>query len=171
MNYDLIKKIKKGDKEAFRELYDIHFEKALRTAVVITKNKEMSKDAVQETFIRVYLNISSYNIEKPFEPWFYRILINECNRLLKKRGKINSVDFHLLENSFSDQKNNDFTDLYESILSLNDIYKIPVILKYLQGFAEKEIASILDLKLNTVKSRLFKGREKLKIALEALERR
>ena len=48
----------------------------------------MAKDAVQETFIRVYRQISSYNPELPFDPWFYRILTNECLRLLKKEAPL-----------------------------------------------------------------------------------
>ncbi len=172
MDRAIIKNIINGDKEAFQKLYDEHFHRALRSAAAITKNKEMAKDAVQETFIRVYLNISSYDITKPFEPWFYRILINECNRMLKKGSTLVLVDPPSLEDiSVAQREKEDFSNLYETILSLNDIYRIPIVLKYLQGFAEKEIAKVLDLNLNTVKSRLYKGREKLKTALKTIENR
>ncbi len=60
MNKEIIQNIINGNKESFKELYDIHIHKALRTATAITKNKELAKDATQETFMRVYLNISSY---------------------------------------------------------------------------------------------------------------
>ncbi|MEW9123725.1 MAG: RNA polymerase sigma factor [Thermotaleaceae bacterium] len=165
----VIQDIVNGDKEAFRKLYDEHFDRALRSAVAITKNKEAAKDAVQEAFIRVYTNISTYDTTKPFEPWFYRILINECNRILKKGSRLLLVEPPLLEAIPSDTPDKEnFRDLHEMILSLKDIYRIPVVLKYLQGFAEKEIAQILDLNLNTVKSRLYQGREKLKTELDTI---
>ncbi|AOT68920.1 RNA polymerase subunit sigma-24 [Geosporobacter ferrireducens] len=170
MDKGVIQNIINGDKEAFKQLYDEHFDRALRSAAAITRNKETAKDAVQEAFIRVYLNLSSYDINKPFEPWFYRILINECNRILKKGSALLLVDPPLLEDVMIDPVAKEtFSDLHEMILSLEDLYRIPVVLKYLQGFAEKEIAHILDLNLNTVKSRLYKGREKLKAALETIE--
>ena len=79
MDKEIIQNIIQGNEESFKKLYDMHIHKALRTATAITKNKELAKDATQEAFIRVYLNISSFDTEKPFEPWFYRILImNVC---------------------------------------------------------------------------------------------
>ncbi|WZL73048.1 RNA polymerase sigma factor [Clostridiaceae bacterium 35-E11] len=172
MDKEILQNIIKGNKEAFKTLYDHYFDRGFRAAMAITKNKEMAKDAIQETFIRVYQNISAYDTNRPFEPWFYRILINECNRLLKKESKLKFVDHTFLENDrLAKDEKEDFSDLLESILSLKSIYRIPVILKYLQGFPEKEIASIMDLNVNTVKSRLFKGREKLRIALETMENR
>jgi RNA polymerase sigma-70 factor (ECF subfamily) len=59
----------------------------------------------------------------------------------------------------------EYEELYKAVDSLTDKLRIPVILKYLKGFKEAEIAEILDLNVNTVKSRLYKGRQKLKKAL------
>ena len=82
---ELIRNIQAGDKDSFREFYEAYADYAIRTASAITRNREMAKDAVQETFIRVYRQIGSYNPELPFDPWFYRILMNECLRLPKER--------------------------------------------------------------------------------------
>ena len=60
----------------------------------------------------------------------------------------------------------EYEDLYQGIQNLDEIHRIPIILKYLQDFSEKEIAEILDLNINTLKSRLYKGRQKLKKFLE-----
>lgn len=164
---DIIRNIKFGHKESFKELYDMHIDKALRTATAITKNKEVAKDATQEAFIRVYFNISTYDIDQPFEPWFYRILINECMRILKKDSKLKLSYEPLSENQLvANEDQEDLTYIYEVLNSLGDIHRIPLILKYLQSFSEKEIAKALELNINTVKSRLFQGRQKLKNALE-----
>lgn len=158
---ELIPKIKNGDNDAFRTLYDYYYNDAMYSAVGITRNREYSMDAVQETFIRVYTKIHKYDVAKPFSPWFYRILINECNRILKKNTSIFRRQTYLVDDICSDISTN-YRSLYEDILGLKNMYRIPIILKYIHGFTEKEIANILKLNQNTVKSRLYKGREKLR---------
>lgn len=161
---ELIEKIKDGDGRAFAELYNRYAEYALRIGTAVTRNSAWAADAVQETFIRIYNNISSFDSTKSFKPWFYTILINECNLILKKNKKIiffgetaydepSAKDFHRFE---------EYEDLYRAIQGLNDVLRIPIILKYLNDLSEKDIASILRININTVKSRLFKGRQKLK---------
>lgn len=168
MQADWIEKIKNGDKKSFRQFYVAYSNNAIRTASAITRNTEIAKDAVQETFIRVFRQIGSYNPDSPFDPWFYRILTNECLRLLKKEAplsKIGQIDIEnnpaLIEESFDR-----LSDLYDTIQSLDDTHRIPLILKYVKGFTEIEVADILGLNHNTVKSRLFKGRKRLKEQLE-----
>ncbi|KGK81761.1 RNA polymerase subunit sigma-24 [Clostridium sp. HMP27] len=174
LDRELLQKIREGDKEAFQELYNKYAEYALRTAAAITRNKMNAADAVQETFIRIYKNIESFDIDKPFEPWLYRILVNECNRILSKNSTTILVDDFIqnnLQGVIEDQhKFEEYESLYKAIESLDDNNKIPIILKYLKGFKENEIAEILGINVNTIKSRLFKGRQKLKTLVEKLER-
>ena len=59
----------------------------------------------------------------------------------------------------------EYEDLYNAIQDLQEINRVPIILKYLNDFSEKEIAEILDININTLKSRLYKGRNRLKKAL------
>lgn len=173
MENELIIKIKSGDRAAFEELYNRYADQALRVAMAVTKDKMSAADAVQEAFIRVYKNIDSFDKGKDFKPWFYRILINECNRLLSRNSKTILIsDFFEsdVDNSRYDDYNfQEYETLYKAVNKLNDINRIPIILKYLRGFTESEIAQILDVNINTVKSRLFKGREKLKKYLGLLE--
>ena len=74
---------------------------------------------------------------------------------------------------FAKEDNHDFVEyqfLYEAIGNLKDIYRIPIILKYLKGFKEAEIAEILEINQNTIKSRLLKGRQYLKSALNNIKK-
>lgn len=164
----LLEKIKEGDRNAFEELYNNYAEYALRVAMAVTRDKMSAADAVQETFIKIYKSINSFDLDKPFKPWFYRILINECNRLLGKTPNTVLVEDFIeagFQNHILDEDDYHFEkyeDLYEAIQKLEDINRIPIILKYLRGFKEVEIAEILGININTVKSRLFKGRQKLK---------
>jgi RNA polymerase sigma factor (sigma-70 family) len=170
---EIIKKIQNGDNGAFRELYDLYYDYAIRVAtVVMNRNATHSADAVQETFVRVYQNIHLYQEDRPFKPWFYKILLNECNRILKKNSKVVSVGEIIERQQAKTELENhsvEYEDLYQAIGALEPHNRIPIVLKYLNGFKEQEIANILEENLNTIKSRLFKGRQKLKQFLEAKE--
>ncbi|UTW70744.1 RNA polymerase sigma factor [Anaerobacillus sp. HL2] len=162
-----MREIKKGNRQAFRKLYDQYFDYAIRVATAVTHNHSTAADVVQETFIRIYKNIDDkYDEEKPFQPWFYRILINECNRYLKKFSKIIPMDvnedIHLPPENDRYQFE-DYEDLYVAIQKLEDYHKIPIILKYLNDLTDQDIANALELNINTVKSRLLKESRDLKI--------
>lgn len=167
---ELLKDIQVGDCKAFRQLYENYIEVALRVATGITKDRNHGADAVHETFMRVYNNIHSFDLNKPFEPWFYKILINECRRILGNKGnKLELVDY--LEDTIGYSHHDkyffeEYHDLYNAVAALEEVNRIPIILKYLKGYSEKEIAEVLGVKVNTIKSRLFRGRQRLRTLLE-----
>ncbi|MEG6616667.1 RNA polymerase sigma factor [Peptococcaceae bacterium 1198_IL3148] len=166
MEQKIIAQVKKGDQKSFKLLYELYADYALRTVYSITKNKYDAADIVQETFIKVYKNIDTFDEGKPFRPWFYKILINECNRYLSWKNKngisCDNVEEHINNavNPFNER--NRYDDLYQALSGLDDIYRLPIILKYLSDLSEKDVAQTLNLNINTLKSRLFKGRQRLK---------
>ncbi|MEC5424069.1 RNA polymerase sigma factor [Virgibacillus sp. C22-A2] len=161
----LIRKIKKGNQQAFKKLYDSYADYSLRTAYGITKNKADASDIVQETFIKVYRNIETFDMTKPFKAWFYQILINEARRYVKKRNKqtISIESDELLDylHQHTVEEIN-YDDLGLTMEQLQESHRTVLILKYLNGFTDKEIAEVLDANVNTVKSRLYKARQQLK---------
>ena len=163
------------DHGAFARLYEEYADYALRCAAAITQNQALAAEAVQEAFIRVYRHFSSYDQDRPFKPWLYRILVNECHRSLKANSKTISIDAYREEGVHPSADDHysfqEYEQLYASIQRLSDIYRLPIILKYLNDFSEKEIAEILSLNVNTVKSRLLKGRKKLRCLLQPMEER
>jgi RNA polymerase sigma factor (sigma-70 family) len=161
-----LKGLRNGDKKEFKSFYDEYVHKALGVAVNITKNKEMAKEAVQEAFIRVYKYIGQYDETKRFDPWFYQIVINECNRLLAKEANITRLNRSIGEGEEFASSEKQHQELKEAISGLHEMYRVPIILKYLRGFTEKEIAEALDANQNTIKTRLKKGKELLRIALD-----
>lgn len=175
MTKALMRRVRDGDGTAFTELYRHYADHALRMAMAVTKDKDSAADAVQEAFVRVYRHVDSFDLDKPFKPWFYRILINECNRILKSKSRTFFIqDFIEHVSGMMQSHDNNFEEyeaLYSAIKQLKDTNRIPIVLKYLEDFQESEIAEILGLNLNTVKTRLFKGRQKLKKTIERLEKR
>jgi len=160
-----IERILQGDRNAFRTLYDEYFDYAMRTAKLVTKNGEWAKDAVQETFLRVYRHIWQYEKSKPFKPWFYVILLRECYRVMEREKKVLPFGEQLDKIAAEPKPSDASIDVYEALQALDDLYRIPLILKYLHDYTEKEIAGMLDVNVNTLKSRLLKGREKMKKGL------
>ncbi len=161
----LIKKIKKGDQRAFKKLYDVYADYSLRTAYGITGNQADAADIVQEVFIKLYRNIHLFDMKRPFKPWFYQLLVNEARRYIGKKAKqaISVESEELLDYLHTGTEDEvDFEDLENALDKLEENHRTVLILKYLNDFTEKEIAEILELNLNTVKSRLYKARRKLK---------
>lgn len=166
MVHDLIQRLKtEYSDELFEELYRLYADRAIRTATAVTGSPASAADVVQETFIRVYRNLGAYDGSKPFDPWFNRILYNECNRYLKKHARVVPSEISEERDLPSETDTYDFDrhgEVYELVQRLDDPHRIPVILKYLNDVAEKDIADMMELNVNTVKSRLFKARKKLK---------
>lgn len=162
----LLQQLKEGDTQALGELYNLYAEHALRTACAVTRSPSMAADAVQEAFIRVYDSIGSYDLSRPFQPWFYKILLNECRKTLKSSRKVVPMEDYLsetIENASRDPYLfEEYEELYHALSQLKELYRVPIILKYLNGMTEQEISDILDCNQNTIKSRLFKGRKKLR---------
>ncbi|WDH82897.1 RNA polymerase sigma factor [Paenibacillus urinalis] len=165
MTQDLIRQLQQEySDELFEQLYRIYTDKAIRTATAITRSSASAADVVQETFMRVYRNLNTFDLNKPFEPWFNRILVNECNRYLEKHSRLvrtELTDERVLPAQHDRYNFDEHGDIYDMVQRLEDQQRIPIILKYVNDYAEKDIAEMLDLNVNTVKSRLYKARQKL----------
>lgn len=160
----LIVDIRAGNHESFRQLYDLYADYALRTAYGITRNKADASDIVQETFIKVYRNIETFQIDRPFKPWFYRILVNEARTFIAKRSRqaISVEEEQTLDLLQGREDGGTDVQLYTALEKLRETDRSILVLKYITGFKEREIADMLELNVNTVKSRLYQARNRLK---------
>lgn len=177
IDYGTLLKTKTG----FSIIYDLYFDKALRTAKAILKSESLAADAVQETFIRIYKNSNQYDRSKSFKAWFNTILINECRRILEKEKKVTYLNEWQQEKKVEDiWHNGTQKELEDNIIvsnmvigsmleQLEDKIRIPLILKYLQDMKIDEIAKVMGLNGNTVKSRLSSGRNKLRQLYKHME--
>lgn len=150
------------DRSEFRQIYEEYAPDMLRMAIAVTGRRELAKDALQETFIRVYRFSDSYDQSKPIKPWLYRILLNECNRMLKKESSLHPVENHHLEQTSPSQEPH--IDVMDAVDKLPTDYRVPLLLKYMDDWKEKEIAQALSLNINTLKSRLAKARKLMREA-------
>lgn len=156
----LIKECQKGNEEAFNQLISFYYPFVYKFLLKMISNEEAAKDLTQETFIKLIRNIDKYNINKnnKFSTYLITIARNTCLDYIKKNNKIIYMEDI---NDIITTKNNDNT-IYEEIDKLTNEQKIAVKLKYIEGYTIEEIALALKEKPQTIKSRLYEARKKLK---------
>lgn len=96
---DLIKRCQTGDKYAFEELYHLSCHQAIKTAYLISGQRGMAEDIVQEAFIRCYKEIRQLKEPDAFNSWFYKILIRCGWRLLAKNKALSLVFQQTIQSS------------------------------------------------------------------------
>ncbi|WP_247741047.1 sigma-70 family RNA polymerase sigma factor [Cohnella sp. LGH] len=155
-----VMRARQGDREAFTRLMRQLETPMYAVAKQIVQRDEDCADAMQETVFIAYK--SMYTLREPayFRTWIIRILINECRRLLKQRNK--QVPLTDLSDKPSPSPEEDGgLELREAIDSLELPMRLVVVLHYIQDLPIKEVARTLELSEGTVKSRLYRAREKL----------
>lgn len=181
MNYDektLILKCKTGDRAAFSALVEKYQSKIINIAYGMLSDKEDAYDAAQEVFIKVFRSIDSFEEKSSFSTWIYRITVNVCNDILRKRQrKISAVS--LFTSDGDDEKpieikddsptpqdtveiNETQLEVRRAISELSDEYKAVITLFDIEGLSYDEISSIINIPVGTVKSRLNRARAALK---------
>lgn len=165
---ELIKKIRKGDKEAFGHLVRELLPYAYRTAYLILKSREHAEDAVQNALEGAYISIMAKKEMTAFKPWFYRVVYSKAIDLYRKNNRQKPAE--LYEDGQPDhqdstqeiviQKENK-QEMLEHILSLKKEQSLPIYLHYYGDLSVKEISLILGENANTVKTRMKRGKQKL----------
>lgn len=159
MDEHLIRRAKKGDKDAFCRLMDMHVQCMYKIAVSYLKNDEDTADAIQDTILSCYENLQDLKQNKYFRTWMIRILINKCKDILHRKKLLTYTD-EVPECSFyeADYETAEWTQMLEP---LEPKYRLVLLLYYMEGFNIREISDILGMKESTVKSRLQRGRKQV----------
>lgn len=157
---ELVKRAKNKDEEAFDEIILMIEKEMYLIARTKLNNDEDIADVMQETILACYKNIQKLKDNSLFKTWTIRILINECNKLYKKRkNKIISID----EIELKDENYNDNNLSFQILIkNLNEEEKTILTLYYCSQYTTKEISKILKIKENTIKSKLLRAKNKLK---------
>jgi RNA polymerase sigma-70 factor (ECF subfamily) len=162
----LIEKIKKRP-EVFGKIIDRYQKKLERYVLYLTGQKNEVDDLVQEVFIKVYINLNSFDTKKKFSSWIFRIAHNLAVNYLKKK----KIVFNLNENiNIDDSKNieedfekKELKKIIESCLSNVPInYKEVVVLYYFENLSYEEISDSLKIPPGTVAIRLSRAKKYLK---------
>ena len=139
MEFDMLnlKRAVRGDERAFEALIEPYADATYRLCLRMMGNEQDAADMAQEAFLRAWRSLSSYKGQSRFSTWLYRVTSNVCLDELRR-------------------------DLAEAISQLGSEQRAALILRDVQGLPYEEIAQILDLNLNTVKSRISRARGALR---------
>lgn len=163
----LARKAKKGDSDAYTELYKIYKEYLYRMAYSYVKDEQKALDILQESVYKGMVNIEKLKEPKNFKSWITRILINVAISYIKKDSKVVCLDEDMpLVYQEKAMPFEDKMDLYSAIDGLKDKYKTVIILKYYNNMSIEEIANTLGIPINTAKSHLKRAKESLSNILE-----
>lgn len=170
---ELVIKSKNGDKDAFIQLVlDIKSD-LYKIAKTRLSNEEDIKDALQETMITAYKYIKNIKDTSKFKHWIIKILINNCNKIYKKKEHFKYIyeDINFTESEECKKLSllNNNTDIlinsinfYEMINCLDNDEKTIMVLYYGEQYPTKEISKLLHIKENTIKSKIYRAKEKIK---------
>ncbi len=156
----LVKRAKRGDAEAFIELMEQNKQSMYKVAKGFLSDEEDVADAMSETVLTCYEKMRSLRQDAYFKTWMIRILMNHCKDILRKRKRSISVEtMPELEDRTADDDGQVFQELIEPLKAQD---RSIFTLYYVYGMKVKEIAAYMEMKENTVASRLKRGREMLR---------
>jgi RNA polymerase sigma-70 factor (ECF subfamily) len=174
----LISLFQSGDQGVFRVLVERYQERVRNLLYSIFHETETIDDLAQEVFIKAYEGLGRFRFESSFYTWLYRIAVNRSRDELRKRKVRRFFSFQSMDESTEKEVTErttvqpasiDEQELVAKGLSaLPEKYRMPVILKDLDGLSYEEIADVLECEIGTVKSRLSRGRTMLRNILRPL---
>lgn len=176
---ELIRKCKAGDARFYEPLVRTYEPSGLRLAVAMLGNLEDARDALQEAFVKAYGALHRFDLRRPFGPWFFQILRNQCRDMLRSRQarfKVEALDERLELRPADAERGPERLQqraaarelLWRALERIGSEHREILVLKELQGFRYNEIAKILEIPEGTVASRLFHARRALKEALDEM---
>ncbi len=174
---ELVRRAQAEDKEAFEELVRRHQHRVFAVAGGILRRREDVEDIAQQVFVKAYFSLKRFDQRAAFSTWLYKITVNECWDLLRKK-KVRPL---IYESDLSEEQARQFdgSEKHENLgpdtsetlemrqhvdrllAGIDERDRMMLILKEVEGFAVEEIAQMLDLNANTVKVRLFRARRRI----------
>ncbi len=160
---------KRGDIKAFEEIVKVTRERAYAFALGIVGNIEDARDISQEAFMAAHNARRSFDPDKPFFPWFYRILRNRCLNFIRSRARKKEISLDVLVEKESTQmapdvrmmKKENADALWKALFTLSEEHREVLILRSFYDLSYREISESLCISEGTVMSRLFYARKAL----------
>ncbi len=175
----LIARAQKGDLASFDQLITIHQQRVVGIAWRMLGNQDDALDAAQDTFLRVYKHIGKFDPKQDFSGWLYRIAVNVCHDIARKRGRGNpvSLDAEREEGNFAEPVSPHNTEssamfaqegriIARALKTLSEKERAAIVLRDMEGLTTEEVAKILGSTPTTVRSQISSARAKIKIFRE-----
>jgi len=177
----LLQKCKKGEQSAQFEIYKLYYKAMYNTALRILKDTFDAEDIMQESFLTAFSKLGTFKSQSrygkdhvPFGSWLKRIVINKCLTQLKKNkyleqwndeimtSKLDITDNEIIETNYNDVK---VTEILTAIKSIKSNYSVILTLSLIEGFDNEEIAEILNINNQLVRTTISRAKAKLRSVL------
>ncbi|MEE8523428.1 MAG: sigma-70 family RNA polymerase sigma factor [Thermoanaerobaculia bacterium] len=175
---DLAERHRYGDDKAFEEVYHRFVKMVFNMALRMAGDPERAEDLAQEIFLRIYRHLGKFNGRSTLKTWIYRITLNHCRSKLGRR--------RLLTRPLAEENEGEGAELVDdrrgpeertlaqdaarqltgALSHLKPVFREAVVLRDLEGLTYEEIGKILDVRIGTVRSRIARGRDRLRTILE-----
>src|SRR5260370_37482889 len=173
---DLIEKASQGDQEAFRQLWEAHHAVAMAAALRLCQHRSLEEDITQGTFLLAWRGLPRFQGGSPFRPWLMRILyrhaLDEMERHRVYQQPIRLEESGEFERYAGASAGRDLQEqiaqreeVRQGLAQLNADQRRVIALRYGADLTEVDIAQVLDWPVGTVKSRLNRARERLRVLL------
>ena len=182
---EIIRAVCAGDTEAFAELVEKYQAMAIRVAFSLLGNEQDANDVAQEAFISAYQALPRFRGGAKFSTWLYRIIANKCKDVYRKRSR--TADSWLRISSADSGSNEDYImeiqdpqpepvlkqfsrevaeALNEAVSQLPLKQRMAFVLHHLHGMAFNEVAEVMQCRVGTVKSHVFRATKTLKVSMQ-----
>lgn len=168
----IIEKAVSGDIDAFEEIYKTFSSAVYTAAFNITRNEQDAKEATQDVFINVFRKLRHFKFESSFGTWIYRITVNTAINIYKSRARyrqktdtVENIEDIADNNVAAGREDIDKEYAATKVTGLLGIlspeHRSCIVLREIEGLDYQEMAEVLKIPLNTVRSRLKRAREAL----------
>ena len=174
---NMIPRVQKEVDHIFREIVKDHSSRVYNLALMKCNQVELAEDICQETCIRVYKGLQNFRDESQLGTWIYRIALNVCHTMIKKESQLSANMMPLDDRPDLEpiQEHGDAEEIFlrdvqkdqirQAISDLPPLQSDAITLYYLKEFQYTEVADVMDIPLNTVKSHIRRAKAKLKLLL------
>lgn len=178
---DLAQRHGYGDPEAFDEVYRRYATMVFNLALRMAGREEVAEDLVQDIFLRVHRHLARFNGRSSLKTWIYRVAINQCRSKLARRrwftqplAEENEGEGVTLVDAGRTPEDRTLAhdtarQVSRGLAQVKSKFREAVVLRDLEGLAYEEIAQVLGVRIGTVRSRIARGRDQLRAALESTQ--
>ena len=161
-----LRRLRRHEQAAFHELVDQFSQQLFRVAYSMVGNAADAEDVVQETFTAAFAGIGKFRGESSLKTWLMQILVRQCARVLRTRGRRMTIGIENAEQPVHDPApaSESRMDVIEMLQKLSTEHREVIVLRELQGLGYEQIAAALKIPRGTVESRLHRAREELRRA-------
>ncbi len=164
----LVLACQRGEVGAFARLVRLHQDVAIRTAYLLTNDREAAEDVAQTAFLNAFRALARFDPERPFRPWLLAIVANEARMVWRSRRRRPTAPLDPFQADDGEPpldwaiRQDERARVRAALLAIDEPFRTTVVLHYFNELSVEEVAAALGCRPGTVKSRLHKARQRLR---------